>query len=91
MTMNDIDLAKSIIKEIDCGYISYGNLHNNQDEGLKLIKAALEKQIPKKPKQFEDGWLTWHCSTCGLEVGSNMKYKEHHCKCGQLIDWSEEK
>lgn len=56
---------------------------------------ALEKQISKKPVwQNEDagyyfdtgeGWVCI-CPTCGEYIDEY----EHHCKCGQRIDWSDD-
>jgi len=45
--MNDKDkeLIKSIVKECEYGFISYSNLHNNNDTGLDLIKESLERTL----------------------------------------------
>lgn len=55
---------------------------------------ALEKQIPKKSKMIEEYPLTsmydywgYECPCCG---NSLIDYPDHHCKCGQAIDWSGE-
>lgn len=87
--MNDIDVAKSIIKEINSGYISYGNLHNNQDEGLKLIKDALEKQIAKMPIRRHisvngDIALFLACPNCKEQLERSNYYIER-CRCGQKL------
>lgn len=42
--MTNEELAKSILMELEYGYISYGNLHGNNEQGLNLIKGAIEKQ-----------------------------------------------
>lgn len=52
---------------------------------------ALEKQIPKKPSweylgvSLSGNNLITKCPLCdkGVEEG------EHHCECGQALDWSE--
>ena len=46
---------------------------------------ALEKQIPKKPyKDNENGvYEKDHCPTCHRSLFPN----DHHCICGQAIDW----
>ena len=41
--MTDEQLIESMLAEIEYGYISYGNLHNNNDRGLEIIKEALER------------------------------------------------
>ena len=49
----------------------------------KLIREALEKQIPKKLK--DDGWL--YCPICGRDV---LMDKFDYCShCGQALDWSD--
>ena len=56
----------------------------------KLIRGALEKQIPKKPLHMhknyycpickEDGWMLWDDA-----IPNDM---DKYCgKCGQAIDW----
>ena len=37
--MTDEQLIESMLAEIEYGYISYGNLHNNNDRGLEIIKV----------------------------------------------------
>lgn len=90
-------LASSIIKEIDYGYISYGNLHSNDDEGLKLIADALKKQIPKKPGVTDAYPHRVYCE-CGFifafnkdnakVMGDLVQYDYCPC-CGQKNDWSD--
>ena len=59
------------------------------DEALGLAVEALEKQIPKKPKLDNDNGIyeTEHCPNCNRKLFPN----EHHCKCGQALDWSDTK
>ena len=50
----------------------------------KLIREALEKQIPKKLK--DDGWL--YCPICGRDV---LMDRFDYCPdCGQALDWSDD-
>lgn len=72
---------------------------NYQVNNLVINEAidALEKQIPKKPvkknpicyEKTIDGQesyaYTHHCPACGFKV----KRLEHHCECGQTLDWRE--
>lgn len=53
-----------------------------------------QKEIPKKPifwrhqyfdSRFEDDW-GYECPCCG---NRDIDYPEHHCICGQALDWSE--
>lgn len=52
--------------------------------------SALEKQIPKKPIKVDSGVydydFDYECPNCR----GNIDEDEHHCKCGQTLDWSEE-
>ena len=64
---------------------------------MKLAVEALEKQIPKKPLIWRgiktpespipfDDW-GYECPCCGNQ---EIDYPDHHCECGQALDWSEE-
>ena len=54
-------------------------------EAMKLAIEALEKQIPKKPyKDNENGvYEKEHCPSCHQSLFPN----DHHCECGQALDW----
>ena len=64
-------------------------------EALHMAVVALEKQIPKKPIIWEhrtiespipnDDW-GYECPCCG---NCDIDYPEHHCECGQALDWSD--
>ena len=55
------------------------------ESALTLAILALEKQIPKKPyKDNENGvYEKEHCPSCHRSLFPN----DHHCECGQAIDW----
>ena len=55
------------------------------ERALALAILALEKQIPKKPyKGNENGvYEKEHCPSCHRSLFPN----DHHCECGQAIDW----
>lgn len=59
-------------------------------ECLKTAIQAVEKQIPKKPIKVGSGVhdydYDYECPMCR----ENIDEDEHHCKCGQAIDWSDE-
>lgn len=78
----------------------YWHTHNGatieqERESEILIKEALEKQIPKKPVFWEnkyyfspspnDDW-GYECPCCGSQ---DVDYPDHHCECGQALDWRE--
>lgn len=53
-------------------------------EPLKLAIKALKKQIPKKPSQDSIGLYYFPtCPNCHKELESY----DHHCECGQALDW----
>ena len=57
---------------------------------LKLAIEALEKQIPKKPRETRCALL---CSSCGHKITEKgcKKLNRLYCKkCGQAIDWSDD-
>lgn len=75
--------------------------HPDFPEARDMAKAALEKQISKKPKKMnykplvDFGW-EYACAICGCAVGENQHddgeftQKDDYCpNCGQAIDWSE--
>ena len=57
-------------------------------EAVDMAIQALEKQIPKKPyKDNENGiYEKEYCPICHRSLFPN----DHHCICGQAIDWSNE-
>ena len=61
---------------------------NTEDiEHYNNIVNAIEKQIPKKPYLDNENGIyeTEHCPFCHRRLFPN----DHHCRCGQAIDWSE--
>lgn len=73
------------------------NQNNDYDKALKLGIEALEKQIPKEPKCYEDKFI--HCPSCGIGFGykwecyptkvNDYSHIKYCYGCGQMIDWSE--
>ena len=72
--------------------------YEDEKEGIEchnIAISALEKQIPKKPIIWEhhtiespipnDDW-GYECPCCG---NCDIDYPEHHCECGQALDWSD--
>lgn len=61
-------------------------------------KKALEKQIPRKPiySDYDDNGFdeiipyTAICPICGYEFEFGTWNENHHCVCGQAMDWSDE-
>lgn len=73
--------------EIITNAIQSDNMTASQDKALAIAQKALEKQIPQKPKLDNDNGIyeTEHCPNCNRKLFPN----EHHCKCGQALDWSD--
>ena len=81
--------AIAVLKEKYCG------IGSNDLFVFRKAIEALEKQIPKKPELWhnqpcppdwaDDDW-GYKCPACGNE---DIDYPEHHCSCGQALDWSE--
>lgn len=78
---------------IYCLNRDYGEGNDN----VKLVEAALEKQIPRAPHYEGDGYDdsgnliydTWICPNC--EDRYELDYEVHqYCPvCGQRIDWGD--
>lgn len=65
--------------------------HPDFPEARDMAKAALEKQIAKKPN-YIGPWF--ECSNCKKRIGIpnytiNLNAHEYCHHCGQRIDWSE--
>lgn len=64
----------------------------------KLIREALEKQIPKKPDFEGDGYDdkgniiydTWICPCCKEHYEVYYDDYKHCPNCGQVLDWSDD-
>lgn len=71
-------------------------MHGRRIE-IEVAISALEKQIPKKPikknpicyeKTKDDTEFIaydYFCPDCNKQI----KATEHHCKCGQALDWGD--
>lgn len=74
----------------------YTTQHNGvMCEKVEVAIEAIEKQIPKKPIKtgVKHCYYVFYCPLCKNEVGvEKALYSEfeHHCICGQAIDWGEE-
>ena len=75
--------------------VEYYGGFNGQEAKIKAVEEAcllackaLEKQIPKKPyNDNENGvYEKKHCPSCHRSLFPN----DHHCECGQAIDWSDD-
>ena len=74
------DLEEQVVERLkEASYERFGN------DGVGIAIQALEKQIPKKPyKDNENGiYEKEYCPICHRSLFPN----DHHCICGQAIDW----
>ena len=69
------------------------------NDAIDMAITALEKQIPKKPEEYEDKYYA--CPVCGnvllhkwekypTKLMSKNNGLPYCLSCGQAIDWSEE-
>ena len=73
-------------------------LSDKEWEFFKAVRAAIEKQIPKKPiKGTTATWCgkiavyhtEWHCREFG-HITKQGEARPKHCPgCGQAMDWSD--
>ena len=72
----------------NCEYCySQGNF-GEQKEAFSVVINALEKQIPKKPKERDYmGFNTLVCPVCKETL---YLYEPYCDNCGQKLDWSDE-
>lgn len=93
----DVDYRNSIDWLYD---LKHEIRYDEQCDAIDIAIECIGKQIPKKPKPIyieygeERVVVSYNCINCGLEVGVNYadghKIREHHCHCGQKIDWEDE-
>ena len=97
--MTDIERIESIILELEYNYISYDNLHGDDEQGCKIIKAALEKQIPESPADvnYDSAGIgsstitfiaSYECPNCHEIIEYDKDFKDVCPHCGQLLDWA---
>lgn len=73
--------------EILCKGIAPNPTANN--ECIALCKKAIEKQIPKKPRETRCALMCAYCGHKITEKGCKKLNRLYCKKCGQAIDWSD--
>ena len=65
--------------------------HPDFPEARDMAKAALEKQIPKKPKNIDEDMNIFDCPCCGHTILAidDMSIHQNCLMCGQKLDWSD--
>ena len=84
--MTEIEAKTIIERDLNC--MKQNKALPDSIESMEIAINALEKQIEKKPyKDNENGiYEKEYCPICHRSLFPN----DHHCICGQAIDWSDE-
>lgn len=79
---------KSILVDIGHSHISYGNLHEDNNQGLQIIKKSLERdlEVEKITEHNEDNTNSWQiCPKC-MHIIDRWNEKKGFCiDCGQRL------
>ena len=82
--MTDIEAKAIIERDLNC--LKQNKALPDSIESMEIAINALEKQIPKKPKEkYCIGFNTLVCPECKMEL---YLYEPYCDNCGQAIDWS---
>ena len=78
---------QQVLEQIESGEIIASALNWYGEEAVRLIKLAVEKQIPKEPyKERLAVGLVYCCKACGKALSETWDYCS---KCGQALDWED--
>lgn len=88
MTQQEIDRIECAIRHIETSV-------DVDPWACEIAVDAMKKQIPQKPVKSKEArygmgyaYYDWVCPTCGNFLAFEPEKKgNHHCKCGQAIDW----
>ena len=72
-----IDIGIDVSEYEDCTVVCF------YKKDAEVVIAALEKQIPKKPKTDDNRIL---CPTCNLLIAYNKSIEQHCWTCGQNLE-----
>lgn len=90
--MTESEAIKELQENID---LPFGS--NISKEAAKIAMQALEKQIPYKPREYEDKYYSCKCGNVLLykwkkyprELTDKKMGLPYCLNCGQKIDWSD--
>ncbi len=79
------------MNDFDCEYKNYRAIGTVEE-----CRAAVEKQMPKKPDYEGDGYAdgelvydTWICHCCGKHYEIDYDDYDYCPNCGQKLDWGD--
>lgn len=89
--MNEIEKAIDDLDDLkNCESISSSHFKEVHGKNLELAISALEKQIPKKPIEYNKTNRA-DCPVCWVTVrGIGKPYGSHCSGCGQKLNWLED-
>ena len=75
-----LEIAKQALKEIQ-QYREIGTVEE--------CREAMEKQIPKQPRDIEYDYSYFICDNCGASIYIDGEFDGHHycLNCGQATEW----
>ena len=82
MTFEDVKRIRENPTAEDC----------DNKELARMIDLAIEKQIPKKPKIYNNVYPKdlYECPDCQCGLRANASWKDKYCcNCGLKLDWSD--
>ena len=78
---------------LECSKRVLGTEDEDEVDFFRICMKAIEKQIAKRPViQYDPPYENpaddepWYLCPCCMNA--NIMYPEHHCECGQSLDWS---
>lgn len=91
-------IRKNICQEKSAQRLCRDNcVHGPEYCAYSLAIEALEKQIPKKPDLWGDGYSNGHlvydtgtCPKCGADYEVDYEEADYCGSCGQRLDWGME-
>ena len=85
------------LKELKAVYDEIDDADDEDEIFIGYLRKKMEKHIPLKPEQSKIPrygmgyeYYDWYCPTCGRFLAFEPSKGDHHCTCGQAIDWEGE-
>ena len=85
------------LKELKAVHDEIDDADDEDEIFIGYLRKKMEKHIPLKPEQSKiprysmgHEYYDWYCPTCGRFLAFESSKGDHHCTCGQAIEWEEE-